>query len=128
MWPNLQKTAELVTFTEEIFNGKLHFLCSDSARLIAMEMQLLVERYVIQCFFVLFYSIRSKTKTGRWRWHFKLSFEIQIYPCWGCINRLNYLRDFAFLLFLKARLYNSRKDRVLHCTSIWWRKCKTLTL
>ena len=25
---NLQETADLVTFTEEIFNGKLHFLCS----------------------------------------------------------------------------------------------------
>ena len=24
----LQKTADLVTFTEEILNGKLHFLCS----------------------------------------------------------------------------------------------------
>ena len=28
MWPNPQETAELITFTEEIFNGKLHFLCS----------------------------------------------------------------------------------------------------
>ena len=29
MWPNPQETADLVTFTEEIFNGgKLHFLCS----------------------------------------------------------------------------------------------------
>ena len=27
---NLQKTANLVTFTEEILNGKLHFLCSVS--------------------------------------------------------------------------------------------------
>ena len=26
MWPNPQKTADLVTFTEEIFNGKYHFL------------------------------------------------------------------------------------------------------
>ena len=26
MWPNPQET---VTFTEEILNGKLHFLCSD---------------------------------------------------------------------------------------------------
>ena len=26
MWPNPQKTAGLVTFTEEILNGKLHFL------------------------------------------------------------------------------------------------------
>ena len=29
MWPNLQETADLVTFTEENFNGKLDFLCSD---------------------------------------------------------------------------------------------------
>ena len=29
MWPNPQETADLVTFTEEIRNGKLHFLCSE---------------------------------------------------------------------------------------------------
>ena len=28
MWPNLQFPEDLVTFTEEILNGKLHFLCS----------------------------------------------------------------------------------------------------
>ena len=28
MRPDPQETADLVTFTEEIFNGKLHFLCS----------------------------------------------------------------------------------------------------
>ena len=28
MCPNPQKTADLVTFTEEILNGKFHFLCS----------------------------------------------------------------------------------------------------
>ena len=27
MWPNPQFLAELVTLTEEILNGKLHFLC-----------------------------------------------------------------------------------------------------
>ena len=26
MWPNPQETADLVTFTEETFYGKLHFL------------------------------------------------------------------------------------------------------
>ena len=26
MWPDLQETADLVTFTEEILNVKLHFL------------------------------------------------------------------------------------------------------
>ena len=30
MWPNPQFPADLVTFTEEIFNGELHFLCSDN--------------------------------------------------------------------------------------------------
>ena len=29
MWPNPQFPADLVTFTEEILNEKLHFLCSD---------------------------------------------------------------------------------------------------
>ena len=28
MWPNPQFSADFVTFTEEILNGKLHFLCS----------------------------------------------------------------------------------------------------
>ena len=29
MWPNPQENADLVTFTEEVLNGKLHFLRSD---------------------------------------------------------------------------------------------------
>ena len=29
MWPNPQKTADLVTIIEEILNGKFHFLCND---------------------------------------------------------------------------------------------------
>ena len=28
MWPNLQFPADLVTFTDEILDGKLHFLCT----------------------------------------------------------------------------------------------------
>ena len=30
MWPNPQETAHLVTFTEEILNGKLLFFCAVS--------------------------------------------------------------------------------------------------
>ena len=30
MSPNSQETVDLVTITEEILNGKLHFLCSDN--------------------------------------------------------------------------------------------------
>ena len=30
MWPNPRFPADLLTFTEEIFNGKLYFLCSAS--------------------------------------------------------------------------------------------------
>ena len=28
MWADRQETADLITFTEEILNGKLQFLCS----------------------------------------------------------------------------------------------------
>ena len=28
MWPNPQFPADLVTFTEEVLNGKLYFMCS----------------------------------------------------------------------------------------------------
>ena len=34
MPPNLQLPADLVTFTEEIFNEKIHFLCSNWLALI----------------------------------------------------------------------------------------------
>ena len=30
MWPNPQETVDLVTFTEEILNAELHFLCIDT--------------------------------------------------------------------------------------------------
>ena len=30
MWPSPQETVNLVTFTEEILNEKLHFLCSNT--------------------------------------------------------------------------------------------------
>ena len=33
MWPNQQFPADLVTFTEEILTGKLHFLCSVSCEI-----------------------------------------------------------------------------------------------
>ena len=29
MWPNTQETLDLLMFTREILNGKLHFLCSE---------------------------------------------------------------------------------------------------
>ena len=32
MWTNPQFPADLVTFTEEILNGKFHFLCSEYTR------------------------------------------------------------------------------------------------
>ena len=36
MWPNPHKTADVVTFAEEILNGK-HFLCSGSFRFASVK-------------------------------------------------------------------------------------------
>ena len=32
MWPNLQETVDLVTFTEEILEENLYFLCNVSSK------------------------------------------------------------------------------------------------
>ena len=39
MWPNPQETADLVTFTEEILNAKMYFLCSVSRRIFPLSLQ-----------------------------------------------------------------------------------------
>ena len=49
MWPNPQETAGLVTFTEEILNYKLHFLCGE----FGMSLQILV-----------FFSLKSPEKAS----------------------------------------------------------------
>ena len=54
MWPILQ-TAELATFSEEILNEKLHFLCSDST-----------ERTVT---YFRFCSLVHPERRWRWGWH-----------------------------------------------------------
>ena len=41
MWPNPLETADLVKFTEEVPNGKLHFLSSDFS-----IKQLTLDRYI----------------------------------------------------------------------------------
>ena len=66
MWPNPQETADLVTFTEEILNGILHFLCSE------MELHWITfsaasqyfrtgVRYVLSNFYLSPYDTPSKT-------------------------------------------------------------------
>ena len=45
MGPNPQFSADLVTFTEEILNGKLHFLCSVSL-IITLTMKLVL---IVSC-------------------------------------------------------------------------------
>ena len=61
MRPNPQKTADLVTFTEEILNGKLYFLCSvysDTVALFysALFARLLFTLYSLRLFMYLLVS------------------------------------------------------------------------
>ena len=43
MWPNPQETADLVTFTEKILNGKPYFLCSEKSESLLIKLLLLAE-------------------------------------------------------------------------------------
>ena len=46
MCTNPQETADLVTFIEEILNGKLHFLCSETSSKLNKELDLLWSWYL----------------------------------------------------------------------------------
>ena len=39
MRPNPQKTADLLTFTEEILNGKFHVLCNVSSTIFLLKLE-----------------------------------------------------------------------------------------
>ena len=45
MWPNPHETAHLVTFTEEIVNGRLHFLYSVRIKLLSIKLPRIVACY-----------------------------------------------------------------------------------
>ena len=45
MWPNPQETADLVTFTEEILNGKLHS-CAGVVKVITWNKRYVTKFYL----------------------------------------------------------------------------------
>ena len=56
MRPNPKETAELVTFTEEILNGKLHFLWNDIyGRILTTPASAL--RFCVKVFFLIVFQI-----------------------------------------------------------------------
>ena len=46
MWPNPLETVDLVTFTEEILNGKLHFLYSA----VSLQMYMFHSSFIVSVF------------------------------------------------------------------------------
>ena len=70
MWPNPQFPADLVTFAEEILNGKLHFLCSDSGWLCINKLRVKGEEFTSQfhegkwSYWIEFWQTSEDAKTG----------------------------------------------------------------
>ena len=57
MWPNPQKTANLVAFTEEILKGKLQFLCGALCPWKRMFLDVFIfSEFQVFCICVLFIS------------------------------------------------------------------------
>ena len=59
MWPNPQKTSDLVTFTEEILNEKLPFLWS------ALETEKVEYLMYLQFRYTLFFNKQYQAKIGK---------------------------------------------------------------
>ena len=51
MWPNPQSPADLVTFNEQILNGKLHFLCSVDKRYLPLKIRSWLSTICFTCWF-----------------------------------------------------------------------------
>ena len=68
MWPNPHETASLVTFAEEIFNGKLHFLYGDSLAFINLLNN--------------FLPVKSMKKVLLQKWKVLLSILLTLLFCW----------------------------------------------
>ena len=79
--PNPQENADLVTFTEEIFNGKLHFLCNG---IFSYDLPLTILMSFLQVFFK---TVLRPSFIQSWLWLIKLE------KC------LLYLSIFLLLLF-----------------------------
>ena len=70
MWPNLQETVDLVTFTEEIHNEQVHFLCSVETNHSCRNYKWLVESLITNLKYALKISkdklITNLPYNGKW--------------------------------------------------------------
>ena len=69
MWPNQQFLADLVTFTEEILNGKLNFLCSvttNTNKIVEKETLLVNSDEIAKTFKRHFTETAEKLNTFEW--------------------------------------------------------------
>ena len=107
MWPNPQFPADLVTFTEEIFNGKLHFLCRVSCRPLAFN--LIKERTLLRSCLSAFFNLTSFSFAGYHRKNVIIVFKSNIF------------NDTKFFVTLKNKifkLFTLKKIQDLHATDL----------
>ena len=82
MWPNPLETADMVTFTEEILNGKLHF-CKVRSTERYFEILFQSETYSERCWlfpqksFILDVWLISEYACQYWDTNLKLTFELK---------------------------------------------------
>ena len=100
MWPNPKETAALVTFTEEILNGKLHLLCSDKKT-----------------------SPRNGTKSYAGYWHFKTEVRKKAYESLSCCLKETVIKNKEVLLLVDLNRYYQhlltefRRNQFINITS-----------
>ena len=108
MWPNPQETADLVTFTEEILNGKLSFLCSEEVRILHGDnfggQLTFYEVLFVNCWYGLY-----KLK------YLKIRFSIYVYMCiyiYIYIYIYKYIYIYIYLYIEKLKSQKARCFRV----------------
>ena len=128
MWPNLQETADLVTFTQETLNGKLHFL--SSVNLIALTKRL--KLFLLQMFTFLFYNygkiflnyqvrmadtLSVFIREPKFQWPSRLLVKQWFWASNNFYIILSCLPKWA-LVFLKIKIYKERKKVIFPIFSV----------
>ena len=109
MWPNPQETADLYTFTKEMLNGKLHFLCSVWLRNISCKWFLVYLKNIVHIGALVYWLSVLYNFNEQWL----NSSSRQVQPLLVAYWRLAVVGNSSSILDIKSGL---RHSSVIHST------------
>ena len=125
MWPNPQFPADLVTFTKEILNGKLHFSCSGtcSVYLLLTFQQVSWKSFWTEKFWFPLLTLNKQMPIGC-QYFLENSLHVHFWIKWQLIYLLVIFNKRFYIFVFRSRRFNNlwkRKAIWSLCYTLWFR-------